>query len=60
MYKRQELYGPDGNYLDEFDDGFDNEADTVEWTVETTGLHAIIIYEWDSSAITYDLTMTRN
>ena len=55
-----ELYGPDGNYLDEFDDGFDNEADTVEWTVETTGLHAIIIYEWDSSAITYDLTMTRN
>ena len=55
-----ELYGPDGNYLDEFDDGFDNEVDTVVWTVETTGLHAIIIYEWDASAITYDLTMTRN
>lgn len=55
-----ELYGPDGNYLDEFDDGFDNETDTAEWTVETTGLHAVIIYEWDASAITYDLTMTRN
>jgi len=55
-----ELYGPDGNYLDEFDDGFDNEADSAEWTVETTGLHAIIIYEWDGAAITYDLTMTRN
>jgi hypothetical protein len=55
-----ELYGPDGNYLDEFDDGFDNEADTVEWSVETNGLHAIVIYEWDGASITYDLTMTRN
>jgi hypothetical protein len=44
----------------EFDDGFDNESDTVEWAVETTGLHAIVIYEWDGAAISYDVTMTRN
>ena len=55
-----ELYGPDGNLIDEFDDGFYNESDTLEWAVETTGLHAIVIYEWDATAITYDLTMTRN
>ena len=55
-----ELYGPDGNLLAEFDDGFDNESDTVEWAVETTGLHAIVIYEWDGAAISYDVTMTRN
>ncbi len=55
-----ELYGPDGNLIDEFDDGFDNEADTAEFTADTTGLHAIIVYEWGGAAITYDLTMTRN
>jgi hypothetical protein len=55
-----ELYGTDGNLIEEFDDGFPNEPDTAVWAVETTGLHAVVIYEWDAEAITYDLTMTRN
>ena len=52
------LYDSTGEEIGYADDGFEGEADTIETTAETTGLHVISIEEAYSDPMRYDLVMT--
>ncbi len=52
------LFDSTGEELTGADDGFEGEADTIETTAETTGLHVISIEEAYSDPMRYDLVMT--
>ena len=53
-----DIYGVGAEYLESFDDGLENEAETAEWTADTTGLYAVGIVEYEGLAIPYDLSLT--
>jgi len=53
-----DLYGPEAEYLEAIDDGFDGEEELFEVTLETTGLHALRIVEIASELLTYDVEIT--
>lgn len=53
-----DLYGPEAEYLEPIDDGFEGEEELFEITLETTGLHALRIVEIASEQLTYDLEIT--
>lgn len=53
-----DFYGPGPEYLDSVDVGFEGEAETLEMTLEMTGLYAISVYEIDGVAISFDLSIT--
>ena len=52
-----DLYGPGAEYLTSVDEGFDNEAETLEMTLDQTGLYGIAIGEIEGAAISYDLSI---
>lgn len=52
------LYDSTGEEIGYADGGFEGEADTIETTAETSGLHVISIEEAYSDPMRYDLVMT--
>ena len=53
-----DLYEPDGANVENIDNGFPGETETLEFTATVTGLHAVAVGEWEGTLINYDLTMT--
>ena len=53
-----DLYGPEAEYLEAIDDGFDGEEELFEITLTSTGLHALRIVEIASEILTYDVEIT--
>ena len=53
-----DLYEPTGLNVENIDDGFTGETETLEFTATITGLHAVGVGEWEGTLINYDLTMT--
>ena len=53
-----DLYEPDGRNVESIDDGFPGETETLVFTANVTGLHAVFVAEWEGALISYDLTMT--
>ena len=53
-----DLYEPDGLNVENMDNGFPGETETLEFTATVTGLHAVGVAEWEGQLINYDLSMT--
>lgn len=53
-----DLYGPGGENIATIDEGSEGEEEFFETTLETTGLHAISVFEYSSEPMTYDIEIT--
>jgi len=52
------LYGPGAEYIEAIDNGFEGDEEIYQDVLQATGLHAIRIYEFNYSSMTYQLEIT--